>query len=46
MVILQYKGWCLLIVWTFVFNQFNYFCQFLMDNFCYSIMSLYILGRC
>jgi hypothetical protein len=45
-VILQYNGWCVLIVWTFVFNQFSCFCQFLMDNFCYSIMSLYIFGRC
>jgi len=33
-------------VWTYVFKQFSCFCQFLMDNFCYSIMSLYILGRC
>jgi len=45
-VILQYNGRCVLTVWTFVFNQFSCFCQFLMDNFCYSIMSLYILGTC
>jgi hypothetical protein len=45
-VILQYFGWCVFIVWTFICNQFSCFCQFLMDNFCYPIMSLYILGRC
>ena len=32
-VILQYTGWCVLIVWTFVFNQISCFCQFLMYNF-------------
>ena len=32
-VILHYTGWCLLIVWTFVFNQVSCICQFLMDNF-------------
>jgi len=31
--ILQYTGWCVLIIWTFVVNQFSCFCQFLMDNF-------------
>ena len=31
--ILQYIGWCVLIVRTFVFNQFSCFCQFLIDNF-------------
>jgi len=31
--ILQYTGWCVLIKWTFVVNQFSCFCQFLMDNF-------------
>jgi len=31
--ILQYIGWCVLIIWTFVVNQFGCFCQFLMDNF-------------
>jgi hypothetical protein len=45
-IILQYCGWCVLIVWTFVFNQFSCFCQLLMDDFCYPIMSLDILGRC
>jgi len=45
-VILQYICWCVLTVWTFVFNQFSCFCQFLMGNFCYSIMSLYTLRRC
>ena len=45
-IILQYIGWCVLIVWTSVFNQFSCFCQFLLDNCCYSIMSLYTLGRC
>jgi hypothetical protein len=34
------------IVWNFVFIQFSFFCQFLVDNFCYSIMSFCILGRC
>ena len=32
-VILQYTGWCVVIVWTFVFNQVSCFCQFLMDDF-------------
>jgi hypothetical protein len=45
-VILQYCGWCVLTIWTSVFNQFSCFCQFLMDDFCYPIMSLYILVRC
>jgi hypothetical protein len=45
-VILQYISWCVLIVGTCVFNQFSWFWQFLMDNVCYSIMSLYILSRC
>jgi hypothetical protein len=45
-VILQYICWCVLIVWTFICNHFSCFCLFLMDNFCYPIMSLYILGRC
>ena len=31
--ILQYIGWNVLIIWTFVFNQFRCFCQFLMENF-------------
>ena len=31
--ILQYIGWCVLIIWTFIGNQFSCFCQFLMDNF-------------
>ena len=31
--ILQYIGWCVLIIWTFIFNQFGCFFQFLMDNF-------------
>ena len=43
---LRYIGWCVLIVWTSVFNQFSCFCQFLMGNVCYSIMSLYIIGSC
>jgi hypothetical protein len=45
-VILQYIGWCVLIIRVFLFNQLSYFCQFLMDNFGQSVMSLYILGRC
>jgi len=32
-VILQYLGWCVLIVRAFFFNQLSYFFQFLMDNF-------------
>ena len=32
-VIPQYTGWCVLTVWTLVFNQVSCFCQFLMDNF-------------
>jgi len=31
--ILQYIGWFVLIIWTFIVNQFSYFCQFLLDNF-------------
>ena len=31
--ILQYIGWCVLIIWTFILNQFSCFFQFLMDNF-------------
>jgi len=31
--ILQYIGWCVLIIWTFIINQFGCFCQFLMENF-------------
>ena len=31
--ILQYIGWCVLIIWTFIVNKFGCFCQFLMDNF-------------
>jgi hypothetical protein len=42
----QYIGSCVFILWAFALNQFSCFCQFLMDNFCYSIMYLYILGRC
>jgi hypothetical protein len=45
-VVLQYISWCLPIVWTFVFNQFSCFCQSLVDNVCYSVMSFCILGRC
>jgi len=45
-VILQYISWCVPIVWTFVLNQFSCFCQFLVDNLCYSIMPFCILGRC
>ena len=26
--ILQYIGWCVLIIWTFIVNQFSCFCQF------------------
>ena len=44
--ILQYIGWCVLIIWTFIFNQFGCFCQFLTDNFGQSIISLFILGKC
>jgi len=31
--ILHYIGWCVLIIWTFIVNQFSCFCQILMDNF-------------
>ena len=31
--ILQYISWCVLIIWTFIFNKFCCFCQFLMENF-------------
>jgi len=44
--ILQNTGWCVLIIRTFIFNQFGCFCQFLMGNFGQSIMSVYILSRC
>jgi hypothetical protein len=29
-VILQYIGWCVLIKWTSVLNQFSCFCQFII----------------
>ena len=45
-VILQYTGWCVLIIQAFLFNQFSCFCQFLMDNFGQSTMPLQILGSC
>ena len=45
-VILQYVGWCVLIVWTFACNQFSCFCQFLVDNVCYAVVSFYLLSRC
>ena len=32
-IVLQYISWCVPIVWTFVFNQFSCFWQFLVDNF-------------
>jgi len=31
--ILQYSGWCVLTIWNIIFNQFDCFCQFLMENF-------------
>ena len=40
-VILQYIGWCVFIVWTFAFNQFSCFCQFLMDNLLLHHVSLH-----
>jgi len=45
-VILQYINSCVPVVWTFVYNQFSCFCQFLMNNVYYSIMSFGKLGRC
>ena len=45
-VILQHVGWCVFVVWTFACNQFSCFCQFLVDNFSYAVMSFYILSRC
>ena len=44
--ILQYTGWCVLVIWTFIVNWFGCFCQLLLDNFGQSIMSLHILSRC
>ena len=44
--ILQYIGWCELIIQTSIVNQFGCFCQFLMDNSGQSTMSLYIFGSC
>ena len=41
--ILQYIGWRVLIIWTFIINQFGCFCQFLMDNFGYSIIIIIII---
>ena len=32
-VVRLYIGWCVLIVWAFVYNQVSCFCQLLMDNF-------------
>jgi len=31
--ILQYDGWCVLIIRTFIVNHFGCFRQFVMDNF-------------
>ena len=45
-VVLRYISWCVPKIWTFVCNHFSCFCQFLVNNFCYSIMSFCILGRC
>jgi len=30
--ILQYIGWCALIIWTIIVKHFSCFCQFVMDN--------------
>jgi hypothetical protein len=37
-VILQFVGWSVLVVWTFACYQFSCFCQFLVDNFCYAYL--------
>jgi hypothetical protein len=29
-VILHYIGWCVLIIWTFILNEFSCFCQLLL----------------
>jgi hypothetical protein len=41
--ILQYIGWCVLIVWTFVSNQFSCVCQFLIIIIIIIIIIRYII---
>jgi len=41
--ILQYIGWCVLIIWIFIVNQFSSFCQFLMGNFIIIIIIIIII---
>ena len=36
----------LYVVGTFAGNQFSCFCQFLLDNVCYAVVSFYILSKC
>jgi hypothetical protein len=43
--ILRYTGCCVLIIWTFILNQFCCFCQFLMDNFIIIIIIIIIIIR-
>jgi len=31
--ILQYTGWCVLIIWTSIINNFGCFCQFVVEIF-------------
>ena len=36
--ILQYIGWCVFTIWTFIVNQLGCFCQFLMMNIIIAII--------
>ena len=39
--ILQYTGWCVLIIWTYIVNQFGCFCQFIIIIIIIVNISLY-----
>jgi len=41
--ILQYIGWCVLIIWTFIVNQFGCFCKFLLFLLLIIILLYYII---
>ena len=41
--ILQYIGWCVLVIWTFIVNQLGCFCQFYYYYYyyCYYYSSIF-----
>ena len=44
--ILRYTGWCVLIKWTFILNQFSCFCQFLLLLLIIIIIIIIIIIDC